>query len=416
MENSKTTRMTQAQAVAEANRCLKCANAPCKSSCPAGVDAPRFIHQIATGDWVGAAETIRASNPLGFVCGEVCPAETLCRKNCNCGKLAEPIRISELQAFVMEKAASGALALHGECATGKSARVAIVGGGPSGIAAAVKLAEAGYGVTLFEKGERLGGVPMEEIPNDRLDKAVMEQELRQIVRDGVEVKLGAAIDAAAAKELAAAYDAIYLACGLGDPVMNVLSTASGCFSAEEFLRLANDGKVRPDDLGASVVVQGGGNTAMDAARTAKKLGAERVRVCYRRSQKEMPAWEAEFVDAVKDGVEFLFQTQVLETVEANHAITGVKLAPVMLGQPGADGRRRPVVQQDKPFTLEASALILATGKEKNAALTAAFAEAEKAGKLFCGGDFVNGGATVVQAVAEGKEAAEAIGAYLAKRA
>ena len=393
--------MTEAQALAEANRCLHCYAAPCKSSCPAGVDVPRFIGRIATRDWVGAAETIRESNPLGLVCGLVCPSAELCRRDCNCGKLGESIRISELQAYAMRKAVERGDGLPQQSvANGK--RVAVIGGGPSGVVAAALLAAKGYGVTLFEKADHLGGVPMDEIPNERLDKALFRREIEQLLSGGVDVQLNSAIDAARAARINETYDAVYLACGLGEPNRSFAAQARGCMSAEAFLRLANAGGCR--DVSGTVIVQGGGNTAIDAAVTAKKLGAERAILCYRRSQREMPAWADEMVLAVQAGVEFLFQTQVLGVVERDGAVTGVTLAPVALGEADASGRRRPIVREDERYTRAAAMVLTATGKSRGDG----WADAFDAAKLFVGGDAANGGATVVQAVAEAKAAVAAI--------
>lgn len=393
--------MTDAQALAEANRCLHCYEAPCQSACPAGVDVPRFIHRIATGDWTGAAETIREGNPLGLVCGLVCPSAELCRRDCNCGKLGESIRISDLQAYAMRRAVARGAAAP-EAVPQQSGRVAVIGGGPSGVVAAALLRAKGYGVTLFEKADHLGGVPMDEIPNDRLDKALFQKEIEQLLGGGVEVRLGAAIDAAGAAAINAGYDAVYLACGLGEPNAGLRTDARGCMSAEAFLRAANGGGCTA--VSGTAIVQGGGNTAIDAAVTAKKLGAERVLLCYRRSQREMPAWEDEFLAAVRAGVEFLFQTQVLDVQQHDGAVSGVVLAPVALGEPDASGRRRPVVCEAERYARPASLVLTATGKSSAQDLAAAF-DAEK---LFVGGDAANGGATVVQAVAEAKEAAAAI--------
>lgn len=415
MEYSKSFRMTESQAAIEASRCLHCYEAPCQKSCPAGIDVPQFIRRIATGDIRGAANTIRSSNPLGMICGEICPAQTLCMKECNCGRSGEPIAISALQAYAMEISLKNNGTGAAQTDATKRSRIAIVGGGPSGVSAASLLKMLGYAVTLFEKSARLGGVPMEEIPNERLNKALYQTEIESLLQNGVEIRKNTPVDAELALKISNEYDAIYLACGLGDSNAGVVSTATGVYDAEQFLRLANEGAFKKRGIDGSVFVQGGGNTAIDAAVTAKRLGAERVYVCYRRSQKEMPAWREEFASAVAEGVEFLFQTQVLNVELKDDEVKGVLLAPVELGAPGADGRRKPIVRHEKQYVLAGDMLINATGKEPNQRMKDAFAQAAKAGKLFVGGDIANGGATVVQAVAEAKRAVSAIDAYLSTR-
>ncbi|MEG1525083.1 MAG: FAD-dependent oxidoreductase [Clostridia bacterium] len=404
--------MNEAQAIAEANRCLKCYDAPCSKACPAGIDVPRFVHRIATGDWIGAAQTIKEGNPLGFVCGQVCPSATLCQENCNCGKIGNVIPISALQAYTMMKAVENDASWQPEQMEEKAARVAIIGGGPSGVTAAALLRKSGYQVTLFEKSDRLGGVPMEEIPNNRLDKQVYMRELEQLLADGVVLKLNTVVDETLAAVITKEYDAVYLACGLGNPRQSIQSDVRNIYTAERFLQKANSDTFDQASLHGTTYIQGGGNTAIDAAMTAKHLGAERVLLCYRRSQKEMPAWKDERLLAIEAGVEFLFQTQITGITEADGILNGVTLAPVALGAPDTDGRRKPIVQNERQRIMEASLLITATGKDVNALTPAIFKTSEAQCKLFIGGDAANGGETVVRAVAEGKASAAAIENYL----
>lgn len=407
MEKRTTTILNKTQAVAQANRCLHCYDAPCHKGCPAGVNVPQFIARIASEDFKGAAAVIREANPMGFACAQVCPAAAQCEANCNSKKAGGCIPIAALQEFAMQVALESECDCEKAAADGKS--VAIIGGGPSGVAAASVLVDAGYKVTVFEKGERLGGTPMEEIPNNRLNKELFDKELKMLTA-GADVKLGVAIDADKAAEIAASYDAVYVSCGLGEPNDTVASDAEGVYKAEAFLRLANSDKLDDAVFSAPVYVQGGGNTALDAACTAKKLGASRSFICYRRSQNEMPAWKDEFLAAVDQGVEFLFQTQILDAEAVDGKVAKVVLAPVDL-VPSESGRPKPVVKEDEKYTLKASAVITATGKKSNNALLDAF-KAAGADKVFAGGDVTNGGATVVKAVADGKKAAADIIAYL----
>ena len=409
------TRMTQTQAAAESNRCLHCYDAPCKKGCPAGVNVPQFIFRLASGDVEGAAASIRESNPLGLVCGQVCPSSTLCEASCNCKKMGGAIPIADLQAYAMEYSIRSGKAASGSAAEKNGKKVAVIGGGPGGVVAAASLGLKGYGVTLFEKTDALGGTPLLEIPNERLDKGLYTEEIGQLLAGaGVEVCLNCEVDAAKAAEICGAYDAVYLSCGLTKATKTVDSEAEGVMSAEEFLVKANGGDYDNAEFPPVVFVQGGGNTAIDAASTAKGLGAERVFLCYRRSKDEMPAWSDEFAVAVDAGVEFLFRTQILSVTEEDGRMTGVMLAPVALGEPDESGRRRPVVEEDKAYAKSGCMLIMAAGKKADQDFVAAFGAAQESGKLFCGGDVANGGATVVKAVAEAKAKAAEIDVYLSK--
>ena len=409
------TRMTQTQAAAESNRCLHCYDAPCKKGCPAGVNVPQFIFRLASGDVEGAAASIRESNPLGLVCGQVCPSSTLCEASCNCKKMGGAIPIADLQAYAMEYSVRSGKGAAKTAAEKKGKKVAVIGGGPGGVVAAASLGLKGYDVTVFEKTDSLGGTPLLEIPNDRLDKGLYVEEIEQLLAGaGVTVLLETEVDAAKAAEIASEYDAVYLACGLTKATKTVDSEAEGVLNAESFLQAANGGDYENVEFPETVFVQGGGNTAIDAASTAKALGAERVYLCYRRSKDEMPAWSDEFAAAVEAGVEFMFRTQILSVKEENGKMTGVVLAPVSLGEPDESGRRRPVVEEGKAYEKSGSMLIMAAGKKADKDFVAAFDAAKAAGKLFLGGDVENGGATVVKAVAEARDAAAEIDAYLSK--
>ncbi len=408
--------MTEAQALAEANRCLCCHDAPCRNACPANVDVPRFVQRIATGDYAGAAQCIAQHNPLGLVCAQVCPSDTLCRGSCNCSKLGAAIQISALQGFAMRRAVLEHRGRRPEAFAIRSQRVAVIGGGPSGIAAAALMSKDGYPVTLFERSGRLGGVPMDEIPNARLDKTLFEAEIERLLTGNVEIRLNTEVDERKAGEIGRSYDVIYVACGLGEPKPGVAVEADGVYSAETFLRLANSNMLENGGVKGIVYVQGGGNTAMDAAVCAKALGADRVLVSYRRNKAEMPAWDEAYLAAVKAGVEFLFQTQVVDVKATDGRIAGIILAPVFMGAPDEKGRRSPIIQAGKGAFAPAQLLITATGKAWNSAMMEGFAYAQAQGSLFVGGDAENGGLTVVQSIADAKQAVGRMQDYLQKRA
>ncbi len=411
--------MNKTQAMAEANRCLHCYDAACQKGCPAGVRVPVFIRRIATGDCFGAAQVIARDNPLGLVCAFVCPAEQLCMKECSSKAVAGSIHIPGLQAYAMG-CHPGAGAVPPPAPTGK--KVAVVGAGPSGLTAAHFLAEHGYQVDVFEKDGKPGGVPLAQIPGFRLDGAAAAAEIQSLLSGGVTLHAGAAVDAAKANELLDGYDAVYLAAGLGAPVCALDMDTPGCLYAEDFLDRYNAGAVGAEELGDDVVVIGGGNTAMDAACAAKQLGAARVTVLYRRTQSEMPAWDREFKHAMDAGVAFSWRAQVTELEISGGKLAAVRAAPTHAE--GTDAAGRDIMKADvgKGQPVAATALISALGRGGNRTLAGYFGvEITGSGnvktdgmlrtsnpKVFAGGDLTNGGDTVVQAVADGKEAAAAI--------
>jgi len=294
------------------------------------------------------------------------------------------------------------------------------------LAAAAELYSQGLKVTIFEKEKQLGGIPRFEIPSFRLEKELLEREIQEILRSGMEIRTDCAVDGTLAKEILAEFDAVYLATGLGQPRELFAKEAEGCYCAEDFLRKANEGLLYKEINGQTVAVIGGGNTAMDAALFAKKMGAERVYLVYRRSLQEMPAWRREYLDAVEGGIEFFWLTQPLDLKISNGRIQGLICCPVNLGEPDASGRRRPLPDRSRQFPLEVGIVISALGRNANRQISLAFElDVKEDGmirllgycqtskkKVFAGGDLVNDGKAVVNAVAEGKKAAKCIGEFL----
>lgn len=417
------------QALAEASRCLFCHDAPCVEGCPAGVDVPGFIRRLKTRNFVGAARLIREANVFAGVCARVCPAEELCEKRCSSTNLSEPIAIAALQRFVADEEMKRGIKLPGPGApTGK--KVAVIGSGPAGLACAHELARLGHAVTVYEAEERPGGLLVHGIPRYRLPLAVAEAEVGAVLESsGVEVKTGVRVgrDVSAA-EIRRSHDALFLSPGLG--YQSSLGVPGedlpGVLQAGEFLRKVAAG----DDvrLAGKVVVIGGGNVAMDAACSALRCGASEVVVLYRRSRDEMPAWKREYEFAAAEGVKFEFLTTPVRFVEDGGRLTGVECVRTRLGEPDSSGRRRPEMIPGSEHIIEVPTAIVATGQAPWPGLVELFGglAAGKAGAIevcretqmtsvegvFAGGDAANGGATVVQAVAEGKRAAKAIDAYL----
>lgn len=422
------------QALAEASRCLFCHDAPCVAGCPAGVDVPGFIRRLKTKNFLGAARLIREANVFAGVCARVCPAEELCEKKCSSTNLSEPIAIAALQRFVADEEAKRGIRLPGPGApTGK--RVAVIGSGPAGLACAHELARLGHAVTVYEAGERPGGLLVHGIPRYRLPLAVAEAEVAAVlalsaldVRTGLWV--GRDVPAAAIRR---SCDAVFLAPGLGYGSSLGIpgEDLPGVLQAGEFLRKAATGcGVR---LAGRVAVIGGGNVAMDAACSALRCGASEVVVVYRRSREEMPAWRREYEFAAAEGVRFEFLTCPVRLVDEGGRLAGMECVRTRLGEPDSSGRRRPEMIPGTKHMIEVRTAIVAVGQAPWPGLVELFGGLAGAGAattttgtlivdrdtmmtsvegVFAGGDAAGGGATVVKAVAEGKKAAKAIHAYL----
>jgi dihydropyrimidine dehydrogenase (NAD+) subunit PreT len=409
-------RLTAEDAVVEADRCLECggahAPAPCVVGCPANVDVPRFVAAIAGGDAATAARTIFAENVLGATCARVCPVEVLCQKDCvliHEGRRS--IEIGALQRFATEWAYRNGVPLRAAArSNGKS--VAVVGAGPAGLAAAGELAARGYAVTVYDEREEVGGLVRYAIAPYRQTNEPLPDEARLLAELGVEFRLGTRIDSARLDTLAAEVDAVVLAVGMGADldVTYEGDDLDGVWESLAFIEQLKTGE--PPAVGERVAVVGGGNTAVDVAVEAKRLGAEVSLLLYRRTEQEMPAYEHEVELARDEGVEIRFLTSPVGFVGDEH-VEGVRCAEMRLGAPDETGRRRAEPVPDSEFVIDADTVVKAIGQRPRDEFRALLQDVDHEGrtrnpKIFAAGDAVSGGASVVQAVAEAKRAVSAI--------
>ncbi len=432
--------LTMEMAQAEASRCLQCRKPGCVAGCPVEVDIPGFIALIAEGDMTGAVRNLWGKNALPAVCGRVCPQEIQCEGKCIVGKKGDPVAIGNLERFAAdyERAyGTGELPPVAE-PTGK--KVAVVGSGPSGLTVAGDLIVKGHDVTIFEAFHKPGGVLVYGIPEFRLPKDIVAQEVNFVERLGGTVECNAVVGRTVSLDelFEEGFDAIYLGVGAGLPrFMNIPGeNFVGILSANEYLTRANLMKAykypdvdTPIPKGKNVVVLGAGNVAMDSARTAMRLGAESVRVVYRRSREEMPARAAEIHHAEEEGIELFLLTNPTQYLGNEQGrLSGMECLKMELGEPDDSGRRRPVPIKGSEFELECDLCIVAVGSGANPLLTEStpdiklnqwgyiMADAES-GKTFkrgvwAGGDIVTGAATVILAMGAGRIAADSIQDYL----
>lgn len=396
------------QALAEASRCMYCHDAPCVKGCPVQIDIPEFIRKIVTENYNGAARVVYEKNILGAVCADVCPEGELCAKDCNAARAGEPIRIGRLQKFAVMQGRQKHVTVN--LAQGK--RVAVVGAGPAGLSGAHTLASMGYAVTVFEARAEAGGTVQWGIPHYRLESSVLQHDLVQIQKTVPDIRFGVAVGRDMAEDaLLKEYDAVLLSCGLGDGKNLDIPGAllDGVVTAEQMLAEYNpkfkEGEIGAELAGISVVVIGGGNTAMDAACVAKRAGAE-VTILYRRAQEEMTAWPEEYLAASKLGIEFRWRTAPLALLGEGRvtAVRASKMQPCLAGDYA--GLLEPIT--DSEFDLDAELVVVAIGQRKNSLAQALVGQP----KVFLAGDVANDGATVVQAVAEGHQAALSIDSFL----
>ena len=431
--------LTADLAVLEAQRCIQCKNRPCVSGCPVEVRIPEFLERVAASDFAGAAEVLLTDNALPATTGRVCPQEVQCEGVCVRGKKGDPVAIGWLERFVADWAAAN-LDFVAPKVTPSGYSVAVVGAGPGGLTVAGELARLGHAVHIFEALHDTGGVLRYGIPEFRLPKNIVDKEVDNLRRLGVEVECDVIIGRTlTVQELMADFDAVFVANGAGLPMfLNIPGeNLKGVYSANEYLTRVNlmgaymnyDG-VTPIARGKRVLVFGGGNVAMDAVRTARRLGADKAICAYRRTRAEMPARIEEIVHAEQEGIDFQFLIAPLAILADEQGwVRAVRMQRMELGEPDDSGRRRPVPVPGSEFEVECDVAVVALGTIANPLLTNATPaiELNKWGNIvtddthatsmsgvFAGGDIVRGGATVILAMGDGKEAARSIDAYLRK--
>lgn len=422
------------EAIEEANRCIDCKHQPCKTGCPVNIKIPEFIREVKSGNIEAAYEIITQDNGLPAICGRVCPQENQCEGKCVRGIKGEPVGIGRLERFVADWTMEN---VEQTIVPAKSnhRKVAIVGSGPASLSCATDLAKLGYDVTLFEALHELGGVLMYGIPEFRLPKDLVKKEISTILKLGVHVEknviVGKSIDVADLFE--DGYEAVFIGSGAGLPKFMGIEgeNLNGVYSSNEFLTRVNLMKAydfpnnhTPVKLGEKVVVVGGGNVAMDAARTAKRIGAKEVHIVYRRSMDELPARKEEIHHAIEEGIIFDLLMNPTEIIGKDSIVTGIKLVKMELGEPDASGRRSPIEIEGSEFVMPIDTVIVAIGQTPNPLLTNTTPELQKNRRgclqveestmettmknVYAGGDAVTGAATVILAMGAGKRAASAI--------
>ena len=434
---------TEDEAIVEASRCLQCRNKPCFNGCPVGIDIPAFIHKITEKDYSGALSVIQESSLLPSICGRVCPQENQCQKYCTVGKMCKDVDkavgIGRLERFVADHEADKSTVPAIAPETGK--RVAIVGSGPASIACAADVRRAGHSVTVFEALHKMGGVLSYGIPEFRLPKRLVDKEISKLKDMGIDFEKNVLVGRTRTiKELMEedGFDAVFVGTGAGLPKFMGIPGEDlvSVFSANEYLTRSNlmkayDGEhsLTPYFHAHRVAVFGGGNVAMDAARTALRLGAETVDIIYRRSREEMPARKEEIEHAVEEGCNLRLLSQPVEILgDENGIVKGVVIRKCELGEPDASGRRSPVEIPGSDYTVEYDTVIVSIGNASNPLIkkTTPEIETNRRGNfvvneetcetsmkgVYAGGDIVLGAATVILAMGQGRKAAAAINEYL----
>ena len=431
--------LSYSQALTESHRCLNCKNPTCMEGCPVHIEIPRFIKALEQGDVDGAADVIRRSSSLPAVCGRVCPQEKQCESHCIHVRMGnEPVAIGYLERFVADHASASQTSVNEQ----KKARVAVVGSGPAGLSCAGDLIKMGYAVTLFEALHEIGGVLKYGIPEFRLPNRIVDGEIAALQRMGVVFERDTIVGKTLTMEQLRqeGYEAVFVASGAGLPrFMHIEGeNLNGVLSCNEYLTRVNlmDASSAESDppllYGKHVLVIGGGNTAMDAVRTAKRLGADHATIVYRRSEEEMPARIEEVRHAKEEGIEFMtLHNPIAYHADENGRVAEAVLQVMSLGEPDASGRRSPVPVEGQTVTVPADLVIVAVGVSPNPIIPQSVEGLEVTQKgtiavqdeslqsslpyLFAGGDIVRGGATVILAMADGRKAAHAIDQYLNNR-
>lgn len=421
------------EAVEEAKRCLQCKNAKCIGHCPVNVNIPAFIAKIAEKDFQGAFEKIMEDNNLPAICGRVCPQESQCESQCVRGIKGEPVAIGRLERWIADYARENNLKLNIKIEP-NNRKVAVVGSGPAGLSCAGELAKKGYDVTIFEALHKEGGVLTYGIPEFRLPKEIVKEEIEEIKKLGVKIEKNVIIGKSITVDelMEEGFEAIFIGSGAGLPkFMNIVGeNLKGVYSANEFLTRVNlmkayEGDKTPVHVGDKVAVVGGGNVAMDAARTALRLGAEEVYIIYRRGEEELPARLEEIHHAKEEGVIFKLLNNPVKLIgDEKNWLRKIECVKMGLGEPDASGRRRPIEIKDSNFLIDVDAVIIAIGQSPNPLIKQTTEELESHSwggliveeetmetskkNVYAGGDVVSGAATVILAMGAGKKASDAI--------
>ncbi|MBD3255568.1 MAG: NADPH-dependent glutamate synthase [Candidatus Lokiarchaeota archaeon] len=430
---------TEEQAITEAKRCLQCKKPKCVEGCPVNVDIPDFIKHIREQNFIEAVHCIKDYNILPAICGRVCPQENQCEKECVLGNKWKPVAIGTLERFIADWERRNQIKECPDCLPPNGIKVAVIGSGPAGLTCAADLARYGYDVTIFEAFHKGGGVLVYGIPEFRLPKEIVADEIDTLKMLGVKIRynfiIGKILDLTDLREMG--YKAFFIGVGAGLPIMLRIPgiELNGVLSANEFLTRANLMKAykfpeydTPINIGKRVAVVGGGNVAMDSARVSLRLGAEKVMLIYRRSEEEMPARREEYHHGKEEGIEFHFLTNPVEIIgDENENVTKMKVIKMKLGDLDDSGRRRPIPMEGSEYFINVDTVIMAIGTRANPILTKALPELKinKWGYIqtdgnfktnlegvYAGGDIVTGSATVISAMGAGRTSAKAIHEYL----